>query len=62
MEEAKQVLKERAPWTISFVQRESNAAADTLAKHSLVLLEESISIEEVPNVIVDIVQNDISNQ
>lgn len=62
MEAAKKFIKERGNWNISFVRRDGNEAAHLLAKHGLMLLNECIWIEDVPNVIADVVLDDITNQ
>lgn len=61
-EEAKQFLMESAHWFITFVNQEGNEPTHLSAKHSLTLYEESIWIENVPNVIADVVLNELRNQ
>lgn len=62
MEEAKQLLKHQALWSLSFAHREANAAAHFLAKLSLNLNEKTVWIEKYPSVHSDVVLVDICNQ
>lgn len=62
VEEARQVFKHRTHWTISFVHREGNEATHILAKSSLNLYEENVQIEDVPNVVSNIIFEELSNQ
>lgn len=62
VESAKQIFKHRTRWTLTFIHREGNHVAHSLAKHGLCLYLEAVWIEEVPNVIVDALLSDSLNQ
>lgn len=62
IEDAQRVLKSRSLWSIQFVHREGNQVAHILAKNGLLLNDEFVWIEEIPNAITYLVLEDVINQ
>lgn len=62
VEEAKQVFQHRSHCSIYLVHRKDNVAAHLPTKSSLNLFEKTVWIKDLPNVLTNIVPEELSNQ
>lgn len=63
MEEANQFFHQQPHWSLSFIHREGNRDAHHLANFSLNMSDETVWIEDLPNVTIHgIVLDEIYNQ